>query len=661
MGARITITGVGPEPTTIEIDREIIVGRSVKSDVQIDGDLVSRQHCRIWPEGGRVHFRDLQSRNGTMLNGQRTDAGVLQNGDVLMIGYGKLAFEEDELPAPPVPPEGLEVSIIDAPVAEDSAVLAEAEESMSGATMALSYADLVLANQRMATVVRVNKQLATILDRDELLREVLKTFFELYNQADRGAIVLRDATNNSFRVAATQTRDERTFTHGMSISTRLISLVRKEKKAVLSADTGTDTRFADSQSLVSSGGRSIMCAPLLRDTEFLGVIYLDTPSLRQPFTAADLNLLQGIAGPVAIAIKNAELIASIETETKMRTSLSRYLSPDVVRQIGEGALKPNLGGDQVEGTVMFSDIVGFTAMSERLQPAEIVARLNRYFTQMLEAIFGWNGTVDKFGGDAIMAVWGAPVTTPDHAMLAVSGALEMQQRLFDLVCAFREAGEIRIAMGLGLNSGKFVAGNIGGAERIEWTVIGDNVNLAQRVESKGFGGAVLVSEFTFAQLAGTGSYSFAPVKVKNKAQPVTIYSMRAVRAARGSLCSIPGTLYSSLGKFRALVVKTQPRSGGLRVTIYSSGAPQMGEHVEFLARMLECPGDIRLRGKVATQAPLIESKDAKAVDVDVESMDPELKRIFDLGGPVPAPVNLDQIERTPPKVDETDDEFAEAP
>lgn len=648
MGARITITGVGPEPKTIELDREIIVGRSIKSDVQIDGDLVSRQHCRIWPEGGRVHFQDLQSRNGTMLNGQRTDGGVLQNGDVLMIGYGKIAFEEDEVADPGTPPEGLEVSIIDAPVAEDSAVLAEAEESMSGATMALSYADLVMVNQRMATVVRVNKQLATILDRDELLREVLKTFFELYNQADRGAIVLRDNATNGFKVSATQTRDERTFTHGMNISTRLINLVRKEKKAVLSADTGTDTRFADSQSLVSSGGRSIMCAPLLRDTEFLGVIYLDTPSLRQPFTAADLNLLQGIAGPVAIAIKNAELIASIETETRMRTSLSRYLSPDVVRQIGEGALKPNLGGDQVEGTVMFSDIVGFTAMSERLQPAEIVARLNRYFTQMLEAIFGWNGTVDKFGGDAIMAVWGAPVPTPDHAALAVSGALEMQQRLFDLNCAFEEGGEIRIGMALGLNSGKFVAGNIGGAERIEWTVIGDNVNLAQRVEAQGFGGCVLVSESTYNQIGAAGAYQFAPVQVKNKVHPVTIYSIRALRAARGCVCSIPGTLISSLGEFRALIVKTMPRGGGTRVTVYCSEAPAMGEHVEFVSTLPERPSESRFAGKVATQSPLIESRNARSVDIDVETADDEMKRLLNVAGAAPAPLRLDQIERKAP-------------
>ncbi|MCG3136156.1 MAG: hypothetical protein HMLKMBBP_03996 [Planctomycetes bacterium] len=640
MTARIKITGSGTEPKVLELDREIIVGRSVKSDIQIEGDLVSRQHCRIWQDGGRWRFQDLQSRNGLLHNGERATEGWLRNGDVLMIGYGKLEFVIDE----PDRDSDLEVSFVDAPLAHDSAIMADAEEQ-SGATMALSYRDLVLVNQRISTIARVFQQLATILDRDQLLREVLSTLFELYPQADRGAVVLRDRSD-AFRVAATHTRQgQGATTSVMNISTGLIGLVRKEKKAVLSADTGSDARFQDRQSIVSSGGRSVMCAPLLREQEFLGVVYLDTESLAQPFTPNDLNLMQGVAGPVAVAVKNAELVSRIESETTLRTSLSRYLSPDVVRQIGEGALKPNLGGDQVEGTVMFSDIVGFTAMSERLQATEVVARLNRYFTQMLEAIFGWNGTVDKFGGDAIMAVWGAPVASAEHANLAACGALEMQQRLFDLNCAFEEAGENRIGMALGLNSGKFVAGNIGGADRIEWTVIGDNVNLAQRVESQGFRGCVLCSEATFAQVPAAGAYRFEPVAVKNKTLPVTIYSVRAVRSGRGAACSIPGELKADSGAWRALLVKATPRTGGTRVTIYADGTPKIGEKAEFTAALPERPEPFRLSGKVAAVAPLIESKKARSVDVDAESMDPEMKRLLDAAGAAPAPLRLDQIER----------------
>lgn len=646
--ARITISGDGTQPRTIPLDRELVIGRSVKSDIQIDGDLVSRQHCRIWTEAGRWRFQDLQSRNGMLLNGEKATSGTLKSGDVLMIGYGRILFEQDEDDDDRLPLADLEVSIVDAPLPLDgsSAVLSESDEDVSGKTMALSYRDLVLVNQRLTTVTKVGQQLATILDRDDLLREVLDTVFELYPQADRGAVVLRDRSD-AFRVAATHTRAGMTATTSvLNISAGLINLVRKERKSVLSADTGNDARFQDRQSIVGSAGRSIMCAPLLRESEFLGVMYLDTNTLAAPFTHSDLNLLQGIAGPVAVALKNSDLVSRIEDETRMRTSLSRYLSPDVVRQIGEGALQPNLGGDQVEGTVMFSDIVGFTAMSERLQPSEVVARLNRYFTQMLEAIFGWSGTVDKFGGDAIMAVWGAPVPTKEHATLAVGGALEMQQRLFDLNCAFEEQGERQIGMALGLNSGRFVAGNIGGAERIEWTVIGDNVNLAQRVELQGFRGCVLCSDPTFAQLPAAGAYRFPPVQVKNRQEPVVIHSVRVVRSGRGATCSIPGELRWKDGARRALLVKSQSRPGGTtRVTILCAGAPPQGGTVEFVSSLPERPSEARLTGRVAAQSPLLESKTARSAEIDVETADDETRRLLGAAGSADAPLSLDQIPR----------------
>lgn len=641
MGARITVSGEGTEPQVVELGGELVVGRSVKCRVQIEGDLVSRQHCRIWHEDGRWRFEDLQSRNGTLLNGERAAAGELHHGDVLMIGYGRILFEDPDAP----PESSLEVSIVDAPLAADSAVLSEDDENPSGATMALSYRDLVVVNQRLATIVKVGQRLATVLDRDALLREVLDTLFELFPQADRGAVVLRDP-DDTFRVAATHTRQgSQSTTSVMNISAGLIQLVRKERKSVLSADTGADERFQDRQSMVGSAGRSIMCAPLARDDEFLGVVYLDTQSLGQPFLPADLNLVQGVAGPVAVALKNAELVLRIETETRMRTSLSRYLSPDVVRQIGEGTLQPNLGGDQVEGTVMFSDIVGFTAMSERLSPADVLARLNRYFTQMLEAIFGWSGTVDKFGGDAILAVWGAPVASTEHRVHAVAGALEMQQRLFDLNCALEESGEPPIGMAIGMNSGKFVAGNIGGNERIEWTVIGDHVNLAQRVEAQGFRGCVLVSAATLAGLPGAGGYRFAPVQVKNRAEPVVIASVRALRTDRGSAAALPGELRAGGKSLRALLVRSQPRTGGTRVTVHAAGAPPMGEKAEFVAVLPERPGELRLAGKVAAQNPLFESRSARSVEIDVESADPELTKLLAAGGVSDAPLRLDQIAR----------------
>jgi len=641
--AKLILTGVGADPQVFDLAGEVVVGRGGQATIQIEGDLVSRRHARFYEEDGRWYVEDLKSRNGTLLNGERVTTSVLRAGDVVMVGYGRLEFLEDR-PAS----SSFQVSIVDGLAVElDSAVVATDPPDHGGnATLVLSYQDLAEVNKRISTIIRVGQRIANLLDRDQLLREVMETFFELYGQADRGCVVLKDE-NEMFRLATTFQRSGLGATASVvSLSTALIDFVRREKKAVLSADTLHDKRFEGRESIVGQSGRSIMVAPLLVEDDFLGVIYLDTETLARPFTADDLNLLQGVAGPVAMGVKNAELAGAIENETRMRTSLSRYLSPDVVKKIEDGGLKPDLGGALAEGTIMFSDIVGFTAMSERLAPAEVVDRLNRYFTQMLQALFGWGGTVDKFGGDAILAVWGAPVPSADHAVDAVGGALEMHQRLFALNIALLESGEPKIQMALGLNSGKFVAGNIGGAERIEWTVIGDAVNLAQRVESQGFHGCVLVSETTFEGLPAVGAYEFPPVKVKGREQPVRICSVRVAKTPRGVVAAIPGAVRAAAGTHDAVLVRAgRTKEDKRRVTIHLAGHPAMGETVEFAATLPELGATIALSGRVVAGSPLLECKTGRSVDVEVDSAEAEMTRLLDVAGAAPAAVALDKIER----------------
>jgi len=330
----------------------------------------------------------------------------------------------------------------------------------------------------------------------------------------------------------------------------------------------------------------------------------------------------------------------------MRTSLSRYLSPDVVRELSEGGKAPELGGSKVTGTVMFSDIVGFTAMSEKLKPTEVMERLNRYFTSMLEAIFGWEGTVDKFGGDAVLAVWGAPVPNADHAPMAAAAALEMQVRLFELNCALEEAGETRIRMAVGLNSGDFVAGNIGGQDRIEWTVIGDTVNLAQRVEDRGFPRCVLVSGTTFADIASdAGAYAFAPVQVKGRKEPVRIYSIRTLRTERGILASLPVTLQWDGHESRGMIAKVHTKDC-TRLTIRVAGSPPVGAQVAITCNVPETAGILTVTGRVAGSAPLLLSAQGRSIDVDVSEADAELSRLFGAASTVDAAMEIDDIDRS---------------
>jgi hypothetical protein len=246
----------------------------------------------------------------------------------------------------------------------------------------------------------------------------------------------------------------------------------------------------------------------------------------------------------------------------------------------------------------------------------------------------------------VLAVWGAPVPSQSHGIDAVGGSLEMHGRLFALNLALEEAGETRIRMALGLNSGKFVAGNIGGAERIEWTVIGDTVNLAQRVEAQGFPGCVLVSESTFTQLPGAGAYGFPPVHVKNRQVPVKIYSVRTAKTPRGVIAAIPGTLKTKAGSVAAIVTRVgQTKEGRQKVTIQCAGTAAPGEAVEFTAALTENPVPITLNGVVATSGPLLVCKTGRGLEVTVETANAEMTRLLGLGGATDSPLSLDKIER----------------
>jgi adenylate cyclase len=180
-------------------------------------------------------------------------------------------------------------------------------------------------------------------------------------------------------------------------------------------------------------------------------------------------------------------------------------------------------------TVLFSDIRGFTAVTEKGQPEELVAQLNEYFSRMVDIVFRHRGTVDKFVGDMVMALFGAPLDDPDHAEHAAAAAVDMVRELAELNGRWAADGKAQLDIGIGVNSGEMIAGNIGSASIMSYTVIGDNVNLGARLESlnKDYRTHIIISEATRARL--TGQYDIRPlgdVVVKGKSRPVQIFEVR---------------------------------------------------------------------------------------------------------------------------------------
>ena len=214
---------------------------------------------------------------------------------------------------------------------------------------------------------------------------------------------------------------------------------------------------------------------------------------------------------------------------KVKKLFGRYVSKDVYNQLLEHPEQAELGGGRREMSVLFSDIRGFTTVTEKGNPEELVAQLNEYFSRMVDIVFRHQGTVDKFVGDMVMALFGAPLDDPQHADHAVTAAVDMVRELGELNSKWASEGRPQLDIGVGINSGDMIAGNIGSSSIMSYTVIGDNVNLGSRLESlnKDYKTRIIVSDATRARLRG--AYDIRPlgdVVVKGKTKPVAIFELK---------------------------------------------------------------------------------------------------------------------------------------
>lgn len=276
------------------------------------------------------------------------------------------------------------------------------------------------------------------------------------------------------------------------------------------------------------------------------------------FLAAGVPL--GIVYPlVAIALVYMTIsvhhFVTVDREKRRtREAFSRYLNPELARLVSENPDMLALGGTRRTLTVLFSDIRGFTSISEGLEPETLVEILNVYLGEMTGIVFEHDGTLDKYIGDAIMAVWGAPVELENHAALACSAALDMGARLRERQEDWTARGWPRIAAGIGLHTGDMVAGNMGSTHHLSYTVMGDNVNLGSRLEglTKNYGVSLLVSEATLAA-AGDGfvARELDLVAVKGKALPVRIFELLGRAADEPKWRDLVRGFGEALAMFRA--------------------------------------------------------------------------------------------------------------
>lgn len=508
------------------------IGRMDGCGIRLLDGLVSKQHAEVAYANGQWSVRDLGSSNGTIVNGQRIQAVVLREGDEIIIGSARLRFSHQA--APRTAPH---VELVESSQPQVQAKLerrraerfAPADDIPDIEQLKRDYEKLRIANE-------LNRAVGLEPDVDKLLHRLLDETFKLL-PADRGVILLMDPVTHQLSPRAIKHSGD--SDEAINLSNTIIREVFQSGSSVLTMDAMMDSRFAGAKSVIMGGIRSTMCVPMIYQSQLLGIIHLDSLIATNAFSEKDLQILDGVAAQAAQALDNAYKAKQIERNALARRDFERLLPPEIVDQVVSGNVRLERGGELRETTVLFSDVRGFTAWSERHQPAYIVSVLNDYFELMVDSIHRHQGTLDKFMGDGIMALFGAPITHDNDTVNAVSCALEMMRFVGEFNREQAASGDI-FSIGIGIDTGPVVAGYMGSSKSMEYTAIGDHVNLSARLCSVALPGQILISAETRARLGERFNLqALEPIRVKGKQHPVSVFQVMGARASDTGVVEVP--------------------------------------------------------------------------------------------------------------------------
>lgn len=519
------------------------IGRAPDNCVVLDDPRASRYHAYIEFRNAAYRIIDgrktgaliQRSANKVLIDGKPFEEHVLSDGEQIMIGASVLSFESPVAEA--MPRFGYDdgrLGHTQLAIKAQEVLHTRLQDKGSGG--AASTREEVEALRRKADILAVlyemSQTLGSVFDLDLIFEKATDIIFRV-TPAARVVALLRDerpgADSELLRPVAMRVRDEKltATAKSLTIGRTITRKVMQERVALLSQDVTADEQFAGVNSIIAQGVRSTICAPLVAASTVHGALYADCLDRTTVFTRDDLELLCAITAQTAVAVENARAHERLAREEVARANYSRFMPEYVVRQMLEHPESFKLGGVNQTITVLFADVRGFTRLAEHAPPEQVVRLLNLYFSAMSDIIFAHHGTLDKYIGDGLMALFGAPTSTPDDAANAVTVAIRMQHRIKKLNEDFLKAGLPEVSVGVGLHTGEATVGYIGSERRTEYTAIGDTVNLAARLESNSGGAQILLSEATAGALP-QGQFplrAHAPLTVKNRAQPVQVYEV----------------------------------------------------------------------------------------------------------------------------------------
>jgi adenylate cyclase len=505
-----------------------VIGRAPTCDLVITAPLMSRHHAQLRVDGKRVFLKDAGSTYGTTFKGAKLlieqeiapgdsftlgpivltldrevhESEVLSEKHQIFEESGTIVKRIEHLDLPPATVEsGAAPTVVTPPATGVVKSAPTTTAPMPAKTLTTPSSERRSGlDRRKADVGRpggdrrsgrdrrggrllrllseISKTLVTMQPLEKVLARVVELVFETL-PAERAFLLLRDAIDQPLSARIMRNRDG-SVPAKVSISRTIVNTVMRDRVAMLAKDALYDTRLHASDSIQSMNVRSFMCAPLWNQNEVIGVLYCDNPRSKK-FITDDLEVFAALCNYAAVAIEQARLSLRLLDESKRRERLTRYHSPGVINRIMlEGDADGAFMAQERDVSVMFCDIVGFTTMCQHAAPQAVADMLNDFFGRMGEVIFEHDGTLDKFIGDCILAVFGAPFEQPDHATKAVAAALAMQR---ELAKANAENPDRPLHMRIAINSGRALTGDIGSPKRREFTVLGDVVNTASRIES----------------------------------------------------------------------------------------------------------------------------------------------------------------------------------
>ncbi|HEY7302898.1 MAG TPA: adenylate/guanylate cyclase domain-containing protein [Bryobacteraceae bacterium] len=505
----------------VPLEKGVIrIGRSEDNDIVLKHISVSRWHASIAREtGGGMILTDLKSANGSLLNGERISGPVaLQHDDWIQLGQFRLTFREEDDGEPfTIETAGVDLDRLQ----KDPHLLAASTAKQPDTSSQLRSLELLY-------------EMGLTLAKGHSIEEVRKLVIELLfkiEEVSRAAVLLWNEETGSFDDSQIHLRsgnstqewsgpyDPRTLV----MSRTILNRVKQENRPMLIRDAKADVALSSAASVVRAGIQAAFCSPVFCQDRLLGVLYADNLVGPDAFTATDFRTFTAIAAQAGLALGNAIANKELIRREVQRQALKAYLPPQVADLILASDQGATISGSVQEVTVLFADIRDFTRMSESMDAREVVGILNEFFTEMSATIFRFGGTVDKFIGDCIMALFGAPLQYQDSADRALAAAVEMQRSAERLKP--NDSDGTKVSIGIGLHTGPAVVGNVGSADRIQYTAIGDTVNVAARLVDRAEPGQILVSENCRNALSATGLLSLlGETELKGRRQKMNIYS-----------------------------------------------------------------------------------------------------------------------------------------